>query len=173
MITLPELLRDEKYKAYFLKVPKLLSPNASQPWRLHIETKEGKWLSKEFDTYPDAFRVLKKYLQAGKVRDAAISCRRQQFDPPTRVVRVKGKFVKNSQGELQQVTRVVTWKPNLGAVEETERHDWCPYCRRPVVFRAVKVHHALSAKRLGVGISIDPEVPRCPFCGASERLIGR
>lgn len=180
MITIHDLLEDPIYKAFFCKVPPLpahtvKNPNA-RPWRLFVKYKgESDWRSRDFKSYKEAFIKLKSLLP--RVTDASITCKSNTFDPPFRVVRVKGKFhtdkqgryILDAEGRKKQITRMVPWKAKMPA-DEFEDHVWCPYCRRPTVFKYFISHHALPLKRTG-GMPIDPTVMRCSLCGASSRLV--
>lgn len=164
MITLPELLEDPIYKAYFCRKPELPEVAymcSTPPWQLHVRTGRT-WLVASFDTYSLAFKALKPSLHS--VSDAAIVCKRYQSPPPYRTVRIKGKY-KVINGIRSQETRLVQWKPKLPMAEAD--HYWCGYCRRPTVFAYFRKHHALSDN----AVPIDSSVQRCTICGASERLV--
>lgn len=174
MITLPELLKDQVYKRYFLQNPKLpLSVYAgpTPPWRVlaRLHSRDGKWVSINYEKYVGAFGRIKTALREEDLIDGAIVCRRMQFKPPTRTVRIKGKYFTNPAGERVQVTQSVVWKPKLDPVEPW--HNWCPYCRRPTIFNYFGKHHALPAAKIGKGVDLDSSVLRCSICGASERLV--
>lgn len=172
MINIHDLLQDPHYKEFFCKVPNLpphLKAPGKQPWRLIVQKKgEHHWRMKRFASYQDAFKALKKLLP--QVTDATINCGGLQFEPPQRVVRIKGKYFVTASGKKQQVTRMVTWKPRIPADEAFEEHYWCPYCRRPTTFRRFNHHPILSVKRLG-GLGVDPSLLRCSICGASENIV--
>ena len=180
MLSIHDLLEDPKYKEFFCKVPPMpdfIKENPdTNPWRLYVKLKkDGSWRSRDFHTYKEAFVKLKSMLP--KVSDAAITCKSKGFTPPYRVVRIKNKYQTNRQGgyvldaegNKKPITKMVFWKPRIPA-DEFEDHIWCPYCRRPTVFRYFISHHALPIRKLG-GIPIDPTVLRCAICGASERLV--
>lgn len=162
MISLRELLQDPIYKAYFSKIPKLPRSAlqcSTPPWRVLFKT-NGRWKSVNADTYKNAYLILKR----SGFEDGAISCRRVQFQPPIRNVRIKNKFYIDNDGNKKQVVRSVTWRPKLPEAEQS--HNWCPYCRRPTVFAYYRKHHALS-----LNVELDPSVLRCGICGASERIV--
>lgn len=163
MISMLELLEDVNYKRFLQTVPQLPAVDRLTPqWRLYVRMKgESKWRRREFDTYAQMFKFFKRLYKAGKVADAALNHKGIAFGAPTRVVRVKGKYVKGVQ-----VTKEITWKPKLPG-DEIQEHHWCPYCRRPTVFEYFTKHHALGK----ANIYIDPSVPRCCICGASARLL--
>lgn len=165
-LTIHDLLEDPQYKAFFCKIPVLPeSPSIKPPWRLFIQLKGDKrWRIKDFDTYPEAFNFLKKKLKAGVVHDAAIHCRRFSYPPPVVMKRIRGKYVRGSDGKERPATKRADWKPKLP--DDLERHDWCPWCRRPTVFKYYTRHHALQK----IGLPIDPSVARCNICGASTRI---
>ena len=169
MITIFDLLEDEDYKAFFIKNVKL-PPHLlnGKRWRLWVQLKRNRqWKKKDFASYADAF----KYFRASRdhILDAAIGCPGYEFKPPSKVVRVKGKYHVGNDGVRRQVTKLVTWKPKLPLGEE-EAHNWCPYCRRPTVFRQFSKHHALLASHTG-GVGIDNRLLRCTICGASENIV--
>jgi hypothetical protein len=180
LITLPELLDDPKYKAFFLKVPKTLKPLPGQkPWRVFIQQRtDGPWAKKEYERYADAFATIRKYLKDGRLHDGAIQSRGIAFGPPERTVKVvkngrpvyhlrAGKKVLGSDGLPIQVTRTILWRPKLEASEET--HTWCTYCRRPTVFRWFLSHHAVKAS--GLHGMVDVSDRRCTICGAREDYV--
>lgn len=167
MLTIHDLLGDERYKKYLCQVPPNPPNSSSTPWRLAIQKDaHGPWMSKDYETYREAFLKLKKHL--ARINDAAIISKSIPFDPPNKVVRIRGKYLERG-GKKIPITRSVPWSPMIPPGED-EIHHWCPYCRRPTVFRQFIVHPILTRKKLG-GIPIDPEVDRCTICGASSRLV--
>ena len=170
MINIHELLEDPIYKAYFLEQPKVpwaKKPTMTKPWRLYVMLKGTKtWRRKEFDTYADAFKYLRTLMKQGRISDAAIHCKRYAFDPPTRLAKIRGKFKIGSDGKKRQVVKEVRWRERLH-VDEIETHTWCPYCRRPTVFKYYTKHHALKS----LGGIVDSSVRRCCICGISERML--
>lgn len=162
MISLRELLQDPIYKKYFVTIPKL--PDAAYkcstpPWRVLYRDTTG-WKSRNATTYKEAFLILKE----SDFLDGAITCRRLQFSPPTRRVRLKGKYYLLQDGTKQQVVRDIIWRPKLDSFEST--HYWCPYCRRPTIFSYYRKHHAMKTQ-----VQLDPSVLRCSICGVSERIV--
>lgn len=166
VILMSELVEDPTYWEFLQTKPEL--PEISRdkrmmltaPWVVYVQREaEGKWGKREFWKYSKALKFLERALAVG-VHDAALNCRRIGFDPPSRFVRIKGKFVKGSDGKRRQATKRVYWKPRLPADEAD--HHWCKYCRRPTVFKYFSTH-----KRLG---KVDTTVPRCCICGASARI---
>ena len=171
MLSIHDLLEDSRYKEYFCRVPKLpahaKSGAAETPaWVLYVRYHgESRWRKKECVTYPEAFKKLKMLIKRGRVADAAINCKRYSFAPPMRLVRIKGKYMVGTDGVRRQATKFVEWRASLPA-DEPDEHRWCPYCRRPTVFKWYSRHPALSK----LGVDIDPSVRRCCICGASERI---
>lgn len=173
MITLRELLQDSAYKQYFLKVPKLpghYTPE-SLPWKLMIlKVGEKQWRVKKFGTYPEAFEAVKKLLKNPDIFDMVINCPGLDWQPPIRVfkAKVKGKLDKNNNPVI--VTRAQVWKPKIDS--DMQPHNWCPYCRRPTVFKYFETHPSMTKQRVGRrGSGVDPTLLRCTICGASERLV--
>lgn len=167
MLTIHDLLEDERYKKFFCQVPKLPAGVSSTPWRLAVQKDaHGPWMSKDYEEYKDAFLKLKTHLT--RINDAAIISKATPFDPPNRIVRVKGQFFER-RGQKIPITRMVPWKPAM-PLGEDDIHHWCPYCRRPTVFRTFIVHPILTRRRLN-GMPIDPDVERCSICGSSSRLV--
>lgn len=164
LITIKELLRDKQYREYFLKPPTLpehYTPD-KLPWKLLILKKgETKWRSKRFGTYKEAFDALKTLLPT--IENAAINCPALGFMPPMQTFRVRGKIDPKTK-KPKLVTKV--WKPRL--TSDMGDHHWCPYCRRPSIFRYATLARASSGGRI-----IPPGEPvlRCIICGASERVV--
>lgn len=163
MISIHELLDDPVYKKYFCTVPKLPAvTRLSPPWRLYAKVEGRGWAKRDFETYPQAFRAFSKLRPT--LLDAAIVCLPMTLEPPTKIVRVKGKFVKGVQ-----VTREVLWQPNLA--NQPDDHHWCGRCRRPTVFRFFTQHHAFRGEN---AMLMDPTVRRCVICGIRlEMVLGR
>jgi hypothetical protein len=163
-----ELVKDPAYRKYLQTKPKLPAvaksrAHRSPPWVVYVQRRaDGPWGKKEFWKYSEAFKFLAKALKLG-VHDAAINCKRIGFEPPSRFVRIKGKFVTGSDGERRQATKVVPWKPRL--LPEDPDHEWCMYCRRPTIFNYYRRHKALKGVEY-----LDTTVRRCCICGASERI---
>lgn len=169
MITLLELLDDKRYREFFLKLPVLPDlPRTAPPWRLYVQRdSSGPWARKDFETYRDAFRMLKtKYLKTA--HDATIQSKGTAFDPPHRVVKVtRGGVVLMAKGANPvPVTKVVLWKPLLPGDEAP--HRWCPYCRRPTIFAWFSTHHAFPKH---AAVQLNPGLLRCTICGVSENLV--
>lgn len=161
MLTVHDLLEDKTWKEeVLLKRPQeLIGRPGYKQWRVMVLGHDGRWRKKDVETYSQAFRVFKKYFKTA--RDVNITHRSQSFAPPQRLVRIKGKYVVGSDQKKRQATKLVVWKPKLDAYDE--HHQWCPYCRRPTVFKWFTTHHNLSQ-------ILDPTVRRCTICGISERI---
>jgi len=173
MLTIHDLLQDPVYKGFLRTVPTLpdiYGPDR-KPWRLMVLLKgEKHWRSKRYGTYREAFAALKKYLP--RAADATINCPAIDWQPPTKVVKVKGKYIVKGKGKNAkkvQVTKTITWKPKM-PMDEFEEHYWCPFCRRPTVFRTMDSHTSLPARKTA-GVGIDPTLQRCIICGASENIV--
>jgi hypothetical protein len=117
--TLRELLTDPIYRLYFtrrLTLPETLTHG--QPWQVWAVTHEGKWGSRLFEEYGEAWvKATALYKQEDKFRDVAIVSRRMMFGPPARFV----------------------WNGS--------KYSWCARCRRPSEFRLRSPqHHALRSQ---------------------------
>lgn len=162
-----ELVTDRTYRRFIETEPDLPAIASDKtkmktpPWVVYVQKDEfGKWGSKSYWKYSKALKFMHKALRYG-VWDVAISCRRMGFNPPERLVKIKGKFVEGSDGKMRQATKYLPWKPKIDTAT-VEEHHWCKYCRRPTVFKWYSKHG-----RLGV---VDSTVPRCCICGASARI---
>jgi len=132
LLQVPEFLR-------MMKTAPWLPQNLRQgdPWRLWALKNDGVWVTLEYPTYADAWRVLVKAVRAPeRFQDAAIVNKRRMTAPP--------------DGLERALRRAGFTGP------------WCPRCRRPTYFGAFKpTHHAL---RLMPVLSED-EPFRCYYCG--------
>jgi len=175
VLTIHELLEDKQYKEFFLRKPDMpavyrQNPDCT-PWRVYIQREvDGPWAKKDFHSYTEAFKLFKKYRP--NIHDASITSRSVSFQPPYRMVRIKGKYrevVRKGKKELVQVTKLVVWAPKLPPEESP--HRWCTYCRRPTVFRYFSRHHAF-----GRDMQISQQDLRCTICGIREdgmpRVVG-
>ncbi len=161
MITLLELLEDPVYKKYFCTVPQLPNvPRLVEPWRLYVRSESG-WRKKDFWKYKEAFVFYSG--RKTQFQDAAIVCRPLILPPPTRVVKLKGKYHKNGQ----QMTKEIIWQPKLA--EHPEDHYWCGRCRRPTVFKYFSRHHAFTGENAAL---MDPNAKRCLICGLRLESMG-
>jgi hypothetical protein len=161
-----ELIKDPVYRKFLTTPPQLPAHaenkrlNDSPPWVVYVQrVSGGKWGKKEFWTYKKAFKFFRKALKLG-VHDVTINNKRVGSPPPSKWVRVRGKYVVGSDGVKRQATKLVFWKPKLEA--DDGEHHWCKYCRRPTTFK-----YYISHKRLG---PVTSDVLRCCICGASERI---
>lgn len=169
MITLPELLEDQRYRKFFCAVPHQGPQDLN--WRIYVQRQAGgNWAKKDYAKYSDAFRRLAKEIKGGSFHDGTIQSRGIAYGPPERIVRVTKNghpvMVKTAKGP-QQKTAIVIWKPRLSGDEE--EHLWCTYCRRPTVFRWFTTHHTLRGST--VGASVDPTDRRCTICGVRESFL--
>lgn len=161
-----ELIKDPTYRQFLTRNPVLPAisrdkrMNLSPPWVVYVQKEQGgKWGKKEFWTYKKAFKFFRLALKL-KVHDVTINCKRIGFEPPFTMVRIRGKFVKGSDGKMRQQQKRVYWRYRFDGNDE--EHHWCKYCRRPTVFKYYDRH-----RRLG---QVDPTMPRCCICGASARI---
>lgn len=166
MIPMSELIKDKTYKKFLMTqplIPPLLKDPRmvpSPPWVVYVQKDmDGPWGKKEFWKYTDAFKFFRKWLKRG-AHDLALNNKRYGYEPPNRFARIKGKYVKGSDGVVRQATKSLPWRPKLE--QGDAEHHWCKYCRRPTVFKFYSRH-----KRIGV---VDQTVPRCCICGASARI---
>lgn len=168
MMTIHDLLEDKAYRDFLKTKP--ITPAISRdpakmttpPWVVYVQKEQmGPWGKKEFWKYSEAYRFLMKAVKL-KVHDAALNNRRIPCKPPSKIVRIKGKFVVNRRGEKQQVTKAIVWAPKLPEGEMD--HHWCLYCRRPTIFKYFRRHKALKMPY------IDSSTPRCCICGSSARV---
>lgn len=154
----------EEYPALremFTKRPILGGVSVSPPWRVWARRTDGSpWGRKDFETYPEAFAFWKAKRKLWL--DVSITCKRQGFDPPGRVVKIvrRGEpvMIKLPGGKLRQQTKLVPIKPPPG-------HLWCGWCRRFTVFKYFTRHHAFSKSTL----IVDSSIRRCCICGISEQ----
>ena len=171
MLTIHDLLEDSEYKEFLCTIPVLpdhMTLPGKEPWRLLVQLKDDpRWKTKRFATYPQMFKTFKRLRP--RIHDAALNCPSIQFKPPSEIVTIRGAYFINKRGKKLPKTKLVVWKPTMPP-GEYEEHHWCPYCRRPTVFKQFTVHHALPMRKLG-GIPIDPVLDRCSICGASENIV--
>lgn len=168
MIPMSELVKDPNYRAFLETQPKTppisrdKGRQTSPPWIVYVQVSaDGKWGKKEFWKYTKAFRFFRACMKQG-VHDATINNRRIPTSPPSRMVRIKGKFVVGSDGIKRQATKLVEWKLPTALAQDQPEHHWCLYCRRPTVFKFYSKH-----PRLG---RVDSFIQRCCICGASARI---
>lgn len=114
--SLADLLKDPKYKAYFLRpaqIPKRVY--APQPFKVWALKPDGKWAGTLAKDYAEAFEKAKRLLRSPKFVDVSISSRVIGFRPPE----------------------------DLLMKYKADGYDWCIMCRRPVHFLPRRKHHAL------------------------------
>lgn len=173
MLTMRDLLEDPKYREYLCQIPKTppvaRDPRITPQWRVFLQRAEdSRWVKAEFRKYSDAFKFFKRKMNQMNddahfiYRDAAINNKRLQFAPPTRLVKIKGKFVVGSDGVKRPVIKEKPWVHYHLELGTGVIHDWCPYCRRPTEWRWFFKHPAMKV--------LDPSTKRCSICGVSERL---
>lgn len=168
MIPMSELIKDPTYRKFLETQPKTpkISRNQtmqkSPPWVVYVQREaDGPWAKKECWKYSEAFKVFRHWLKKG-AHDATINNKRYPTPPPSRLVKIKGKFVTGSDGKRRQATTYVTWRLPAAMSLDQPTHHWCLYCRRPTVFKYFSKH-----KRMG---NVDSSVRRCCICGSSERI---
>lgn len=164
MITLSELIDDPTYRKFMHRLPNL-GPHTQPPWRLYVQREmDGPWGKKDFEEYEEALNTLKRFLDRG-VHNATIQCRPTGFKPPRKIVRVtrdgRPVMIKRGGKEIPK-TQLIPWRPKVSTDQAS--HTWCPYCRRPTIFRWFTKHHALPPE-------FDPSVQRCTICGVSEVFV--
>lgn len=165
LITIHELLDDEKFAKYFRMVPVLPDHyyvDGVTPWRLMVNMRgEMGWRSKRFEAYDEALEALDKRMP--RVANAAINCPGLNFMPPIRHARVRNKVHPKTKKPLI-VSRV--WVPQLSG--EMPQHHWCGYCRRPTIFG----HKAMPPKMLGeFRLPASHVAYRCTLCGSNAELM--
>lgn len=168
MIPMSELVKDPTYRRFLETMPKThplsrdKKTQKSPPWVVYVQVEaDGKWGKKEFWKYPKAFKFFREWMKRG-AHDATINNKRVPTPPPSRIVRIKGKFITGTDGKQRQATTIVPWKLPSALQIDQPQHHWCMYCRRPVMFKFYSKH-----PRLG---PVDSSVPRCCICGASARV---
>lgn len=163
-----ELLTDPVYSRYLSTKPH--TPPISRdkrmmkspPWVVFVQREAGgSWGKKEFWKYGKALKFLMAWIDRG-AHDAALHNKRIACPPPSRFVRVKGKYVVGSDGVKRQATKSVVWDLPVRLKLDQPTHYWCCYCRRPTVFKHFSKH-----KRLG---TVNASVRRCTICGAGESI---
>ena len=147
-------LRDPVYRKWFARPPVLLpGSNHGHPWWVYVQREEdGPWQRAGASSYDRAYNWVKPRLRS--LYDFSITSKRRAYSPPVyRPVRQDGRRSK----------RLVYW------TEWPANHRWCPYCRRPTVFRHFTRHHADSElRRRYLGPSEDR---RCSVCGIREAAV--
>lgn len=131
--TLSALLKDPKYRAYFLRpavIPKgIYHPAPFKIWGLRAN---GKWAGTTAVDFREGFDKAKKILRSDSFVDVSISSRVVGFRAPEDLVM-----------QYRQ-----------------DGYDWCIMCRRPVHFAPKRKHHALRDD-LHRYFSAHPVCPYC------------
>lgn len=164
MLTITEQIEmSAKFKQFIQTQPQLYNiPLLTvPPWRVYVQPHiHGRWKKKDFHRYTDAFNFFK--LNRHKYYDMSITCRRQQFEPPGRIVRItvngNPKMVRLPNGKSRQETRLVP-------IATPNGHNWCMYCRRFTTFNYYVRHHAFSGDK---ALLFDPAILRCAICGIRQ-----
>lgn len=150
MLTTKELLKDPVYRKFFTTVPVLLphheSPALSPPWWLYLKKDAHplKWRRAHMASYATAFAYIKSHHNS--LRDFAIVSKRRTYLPPV---------ITTPDGKKQY------WR------SPDPEDEWCPYCRRPTVFKYFSSHHADTK----FSRYIDPTTPRCSICGIRRTAV--
>lgn len=168
VVPMSELIGERVYARYLESKP-ALPPHMrnkrlalSPPWVVYVQKRvDGPWGKREFWKYKKALQFFHRALELG-VHDAALNCKRYAFEPPIQMARIRGKYVRGSDGKRRQATTRVYWKLPLKLQIDQPEHEWCMYCRRPTVFKYYSRH-----KRLG---TVTQDVRRCCICGSSEKI---
>ena len=114
--SLATLLKDPKYRAYFLRQPQLpKNLYHLAPYYVWALKPNGKWAGAAVVDFPTAFTKAKAILKSPTFADVSISSRVIGFRAPEELV--------------------VQYRQ--------DGYDWCIMCRRPVHFLPRRKHHAL------------------------------
>lgn len=138
------LKRDPVYRKWFAKNP-YLPPHQKHdsPWWLYLQEREdGPWKRAKVETYAKAYKYISSRLS--EYHDFSITSRRKCFLPP--------------QYRPEEDRRFLVYWHNY-----PQSHNWCPYCRRPTLFRTFERHHADVIRKTFANITIT--TPRCSICG--------
>ncbi|AVR56964.1 hypothetical protein PBI_TRISCUIT_92 [Microbacterium phage Triscuit] len=165
LISIHELLDDERYRKYFETAPELPEHyynGGHEPWRLMVLIKgKPRWASKRYASYDEAAERLIELLP--KITNGTVNNPALNFMPPIRHARVKNRIDPKTKKPLI-ISRV--WVPQLSG--EMPQHHWCGYCRRPTIF----AHKAMPAKDLGdFRLPASQIAYRCTLCGANAELM--
>lgn len=164
-----ELLEDPTYRKFLTTKPEmpphLRDPKKvpTAPWVVYVQREQnGPWGKKSFWKYGKALKFMSDCVYKYKVWDCALNNKRIGYEPPNRLVRVKGKFVVGTDGKRRQKVKYVVWRPSTALLLDQPEHLWCKYCRRPTLFKYYSRHKVLG--------TVTTDVRRCNICGASERI---
>lgn len=150
------LLKDPIYRKWFAKVPYLpKSARGGQPWYLYLQRgQDGRWSRAGLTTYAAAYKWVVNH--HGEVHDFAIVSKRKSYLPP--IYRPKVEI----NGKMEPARKKVYW------TNYPSNHNWCPYCRRPTIFREFTKHHAINPVHKSMGLfSMGPQI-RCTICGIRQ-----
>lgn len=137
LLTLPRLLKDEEYAAYFKRNTRVFPTASGQPWQVVALRRNKKWANGFRPDFISAYKTVKKLHQTGEYLDYSIIARNRIF-----------------------VTPKVLADRLCNSVEDQE---WCGRCRRPTVFEPNSYrHHAL--RHVPIDLPFDL---RCFYCGIS------
>lgn len=144
-ITFRELVQDPLYRKWFLAKPQ----HADRRWVAWVQREEGgRWARREFDGWREGARWVVAHHE--RVWDLSLCC------PGRATPRPK---IKTKRRTKKGLAVRVPWPLPEG-------HRWCPYCRRPTVFRRFSKHHAMWTMSF-----VNPNVRRCTACGVKEDFL--
>ena len=135
LITLPHLLKDEEYAAYFKRNTRVFDHTGDDPWQIVALKTNGKWANGFRPDFKSAFLAVKKLHHTGDFTDYSIVSRNRIFAVPTTLAE---RLCNPAAGE-----------------------EWCGRCRRPTQFLYYSGHH----HALRHAPVIVRGRTRCMFCG--------
>lgn len=159
--TIRDLMDDPVYRSY-MRTPPVTIGNPSltfgQPWQIWVQTRDDRWKTGRFSTYPQAFNMMARAVKAPNASDVALVSRRVFFPPPGVWEQYKVK-VRRRDGSVVIETRE-RWVQTF--IFDDIRFEWCPRCRRPTEFRWLHwTHHALRQQPC----LTEDDPHRCMYCG--------
>jgi hypothetical protein len=174
MIPIRKLLEDQTFAKFFYTTPAMYPHQAARKdgWRLWVKLgPDSPWRRKDVEHYQSGVRFVRRGVEAGDLQDAVLQCRGVSYQPPVRRFIVKDPKTRkpvvevvNGVAKRKIVERV--WAPSSDLIQEYGPHEWCFYCRRPVIFGYFSKHPAFK------GTSLEPyydgNVRRCCVCGISH-----
>lgn len=135
LLTLPQLLRDEDYAAYFKRNTRTFATADPNPYQVVALRNDGKWANGFRPDFVSAFKAVKKLYKTGTYKDFSIVVRNRIFTTPPILAE---RLCNAAEGE-----------------------EWCGRCRRPTVFSYYAGrHHALRHAPVIVAGRT-----RCFYCG--------